>query len=65
MKNDEKLDRLCLLYGKLDDEKKGKLIRLGEELLNSDNYTDDDILSLNTKNENGVKSETGRFKNKS
>jgi hypothetical protein len=51
VENDEKLDRLCLLYEKLDEDRKGKLIRLGEELLNSDNFPSDEISSLTNKDE--------------
>lgn len=33
-KTDKELDRLCQIYGQLDDEEKGKIIKLTEGLLN-------------------------------
>jgi hypothetical protein len=60
LEKDENLDRLCLLYGKLDDEGKGKLIRLGEELLNSDNFISDEVSCLTTKNGTGYQAGSQR-----
>jgi len=38
------LERLCQVYGMLNDEEKGKIIRLAEGLLNSKkNFFDDEI----------------------
>jgi hypothetical protein len=34
MEETENLERLCGLYTELDDDEKGKIIRLAEELLN-------------------------------
>jgi len=53
VENDKNLDRLCVLFNRLDDEGKGKLIRLGEELLNSGNSMNDDTSVL----EKGVENE--------
>jgi len=49
-KDDEKLDRLCSLYEKLDDKEKGKVIKLSEGLFNSQKIIEDEVSVLTGKN---------------
>ena len=44
--NDTGLERLCKIYLNLSDEKKEKIIRLGEGLLNSQKIIDGEKLVL-------------------
>ena len=50
--NDIGLDRLLILYGKLDDYEKEKVIRMTEGLLNSQNIIYNGNLKSTEKNEN-------------
>ena len=47
--NDSGLDKLCQIYGQLDDEEKGKIIKLTEGLLNCQK-----MITKEEKNENMV-----------
>ncbi len=49
---DKELDRLCEVYGNLDDSEKGKIIMLAEELLHSQRIMGNKKLS--EKNESTV-----------
>ena len=60
VENDEKLDRLCSLYEKLDDKEKGKVIKLSEGLFNSQKIIEDEISVLTGKNINIEKKELKR-----
>ena len=46
-KKDGRLDRLCFVYEKLNDEDKEKVIRLAEELLNSQKIIGDKKTNIN------------------
>ena len=48
--NEKKLDNLCQIYDILDDNEKGKIIKLAEGLLKSQKIFDEDNLNLNDKN---------------
>jgi len=52
VENDEGLEKLCLIYGKLDDREKGKLIEFGEGLFKSQKIIETEISVLTCKNEN-------------
>lgn len=46
-KNNAGLDRLCMVYEKLNDEEKEKVIRLAEGLLNAQKTMKDERLPAN------------------
>jgi len=47
--NEKKLDNLCQIYDILDDNEKGKIIKLAEGLLKSQKIIDEDKLDLKDK----------------
>ena len=49
MDDEKKLDRLCQVYDVLNDNEKGKIIKLAEGLLKSQKIIDEDKLDLKDK----------------